>query len=170
MDWTAAGLEPDPRPDGHLLCRAYARVTPPWPDVKGKINCSSSHLTSDPSRVMLLTWQQPWNPAAAMNKFCSICTPNGVYTELGIDPKMTKKIAEPLNFLLLLGLFLNPRQPSPPMLAARHRSMATIFPRQNQIYATKIHIPVGTFNNSNYYQILCKLAKILNWDSFFNRN
>ena len=27
VGWTAAGLEPDPCPDGHLLCRAYARVT-----------------------------------------------------------------------------------------------------------------------------------------------
>ena len=49
-------------------------------------NCSSTHLTSDPTRVMFLTWQQPDSTAAALNKFCSICTPNGVYTEFGIDP------------------------------------------------------------------------------------
>lgn len=50
------------------------------------MNCSSTHLTSDPTRVMFLTWQQPDSTAAALNKFCSICTPNGVYTEFGIDP------------------------------------------------------------------------------------
>lgn len=27
-DWPVAGLEPDPRPDGRLFCRAHARVTP----------------------------------------------------------------------------------------------------------------------------------------------
>lgn len=51
------------------------------------MNCSSTHLTSDPTGVMLLTWQQPDSTATALNKFCSICTPNGVYTEFGIDPK-----------------------------------------------------------------------------------
>lgn len=50
------------------------------------MNCSSTHLTFDPTRVMFLTWQQPDSTAAALNKFCSICTPNGVYTEFGIDP------------------------------------------------------------------------------------
>ena len=50
------------------------------------MNCSSTHLTSDPTGVMLLTWQQPDSTATALNKFCSICTPNGVYTEFGIDP------------------------------------------------------------------------------------
>ena len=42
MDRTAAGLEPDPRPDGHLLCRAYARVTPPRLDVNDKLNGSAT--------------------------------------------------------------------------------------------------------------------------------
>ena len=50
------------------------------------MNRSSTHLTSDPTRVMFLTGQQPDSTAAALNKFCSICTPNGVYTEFGIDP------------------------------------------------------------------------------------
>ena len=50
------------------------------------MNCSFTHLTSDPTRVMLLTWQQPDSTATALNKFCSICTPYGVYTEFGIDP------------------------------------------------------------------------------------
>ena len=66
------------------------------------MNCSSTHLTSDPTRVMLLTWQQPDSTATALNKFCSICTPNGVYTEFGIDP--IKEIAEtlcPIMFCLL---------------------------------------------------------------------
>ena len=42
MDRAAAGLEPDPCPDVHLLCRAYARVTPPGPDAKGKMNGSAA--------------------------------------------------------------------------------------------------------------------------------
>ena len=44
-------------------------------------------MTSDPTGVMLLTRRQPDSPATALNKFCSICTPNGVYTEFGIDPR-----------------------------------------------------------------------------------
>ena len=56
------------------------------------MNCSSTHLTSDPTRVMFLTWQQPDSTAAALNKFCSICTPNGVYTEFGIDPTLNELI------------------------------------------------------------------------------
>ena len=36
---------------------------------------------------MLLTRRQPDSPATVLNKFCSICTPNGVYTEFGIDPR-----------------------------------------------------------------------------------
>ena len=35
---------------------------------------------------MLLTRRQPDKPAAATNRFCSIRTLNGVYTEFGIDP------------------------------------------------------------------------------------
>ncbi|MFR3290765.1 MAG: recombinase family protein [Lachnospiraceae bacterium] len=35
---------------------------------------------------MLLKRRQPDKPAAALNKFCSIRTSNGVYTEFGIDP------------------------------------------------------------------------------------
>lgn len=54
------------------------------------MNCSSTHLTFDPTRVMFLTWQQPDSTAAALNKFCSICTPNGVYTEFGIDQALHK--------------------------------------------------------------------------------
>ena len=36
---------------------------------------------------MLLARRQPDKPAAATNKFCSIRTRNGLYTEFGIDPK-----------------------------------------------------------------------------------
>ncbi len=43
------------------------------------------------TRIMFLTWQQPDSTAAALNKFCSICTPNGVYTEFGIDPLLGKR-------------------------------------------------------------------------------
>lgn len=58
-----------------------------WQDkITWLMNRSSTHLTSDPTRVMFLTGQQPDSTAAALNKFCSICTPNGVYTEFGIDP------------------------------------------------------------------------------------
>ena len=41
MDWAPSGLESDPRPDGHILCRAHAGVTPPGADVKGKMNVSA---------------------------------------------------------------------------------------------------------------------------------
>ena len=34
-DWAPSGLESDPRPDGHILCRAHARVTPPGADGQG---------------------------------------------------------------------------------------------------------------------------------------
>ena len=53
---------------------------------QGEMNASSP-LTSNPSGVMLLTRRQPDKPAAAVNKPCSIRTPNVVYTEFGIDPK-----------------------------------------------------------------------------------
>ena len=56
MNRTAAGLESDPRSDGHLLYQAYARVAPPVSDVKVKVNvepqkigqklCSKAVLTS----------------------------------------------------------------------------------------------------------------------------
>ena len=36
MDRTTAGLEHDPRTSVDLLRRAHARITPPYPDVKGK--------------------------------------------------------------------------------------------------------------------------------------
>ncbi len=42
MDRAAAGLEPDPCPDGHLLCRAYARGIPSDLYVKGELNGSAA--------------------------------------------------------------------------------------------------------------------------------
>lgn len=58
------------------------------PDVKGKKTAPPS-LTLSPTGVMLLKRRQPDKPAAALNKFCSIRTLNGIYTEFGIDPKHT---------------------------------------------------------------------------------
>ena len=86
VDWVAAVLELDPRPDGHLFCRAYAWVTLLASDVKGKKTVSPA-LTSMPTGVMLLKRWQPDEPAAALNKFCSIHALNGVYTEFGIAPQ-----------------------------------------------------------------------------------
>ena len=43
---------------------------------------------------MLLIRRQPDKPAAAANKFCSIRTPNGIYTEFGIDPALSVYGAE----------------------------------------------------------------------------
>ena len=39
---------------------------------------------------MLLTRRQPDKPAAAANNLCSIRTLNGLYTEFGIDPFLTR--------------------------------------------------------------------------------
>ena len=43
-------------------------------------------LTSRPTGVMLLTRRQPFYPSAAHDKFFSICTAFGGYTEFGIVP------------------------------------------------------------------------------------
>lgn len=88
MDRTATGLEPDPCPDGDLLCRVYARVSPlPLEaDVKGS-GAIQLLLTFIPADVMLLTRRQLVNPAAASNKFCFICILYGVYTDFGMTLK-----------------------------------------------------------------------------------
>ena len=52
-----------------------------------RVSWAPPPLTSNPTGVMLLTRRQPDKPAAALNKFCSIRTLNGVYTEFGIDPR-----------------------------------------------------------------------------------
>lgn len=46
---------------------------------------ASLPLTSSLTGVMLLKRRQPDEPAAALNKFCSIYTLNEVYTEFGIE-------------------------------------------------------------------------------------
>ena len=43
-------------------------------------------LTSPLAGVMLLTRRQPFYPSAAHDKFFSICTAFGGYTEFGIAP------------------------------------------------------------------------------------
>ena len=53
---------------------------------------------------MLLKRRQPDSPATALNKFCSIRTPNGVYTEFGIDPKFFVVIA----IIVVLVILLTP--------------------------------------------------------------
>ena len=53
---------------------------------------------------MLLKRRQPDSPATALNKFCSICTPNGVYTEFWIDPvPLTETITKVTGTLLPLA-------------------------------------------------------------------
>ena len=64
---------------------------------------------------MLLKRQQPDKPAAALNKFCSICTSYGVYTESGIDPKIT---ALHRRWLTITGNRYAP---------ARHRGIAELY-------------------------------------------
>ena len=49
-------------------------------------------MTSATTGVMLLKRRQPDSPATALNKFCSIRTLNGVYTEFGIDPLEVRKL------------------------------------------------------------------------------
>ena len=43
---------------------------------------------------MLLPRRQPDKPAAATNKFCSIRTRNGLYTEFGIDPSKVDALTD----------------------------------------------------------------------------
>lgn len=50
---------------------------------------------------MLLKKRQPDKPAAALNKFCSICTSNGLYTESGIDPCFETVLSTDRNLKLL---------------------------------------------------------------------
>ena len=47
---------------------------------------ASPPLTSAPNGVMMPARRQPDSLATALNKFCSIRTANGVYTEFGIAP------------------------------------------------------------------------------------
>ena len=81
----ATGLEPDPRSVGNLFCRSYARVTPLWLDVKGKMNGFAA-LDIHPHR------RYDANKTAAGLTCCrTVITslyshPDGVYTEFGVDP------------------------------------------------------------------------------------
>lgn len=70
-DRTAAGLEPDPRPADYLFRRVYARVTS---DVKGFANGFVT-LHIHPNGVVIQTGRQPIKPAPALDRFCSIRTP-----------------------------------------------------------------------------------------------
>ena len=58
------------------------------------MNCAFTHLTSDPTRVMLLTWQQPDSTATALNKFCSICTHMEFTQNLGLTPSNNGDFAQ----------------------------------------------------------------------------
>ncbi len=54
---------------------------------------------------MLSIRRQPDKPAAAANKFCSIRTPNRIYTEFGIDPVDTRRYDERLYLIAVVRLF-----------------------------------------------------------------
>ena len=84
MDRTTAGLEPDPCPDGHLLCRAYARVTLPGPDTKGKMNGSTA-LDIRPHQRYVVEKAVTENLLPPQINFALLHL-NRVYTEFGIDP------------------------------------------------------------------------------------
>ena len=60
------------------------RVMPVQIDGRGDMNAFV--LTSPLAGVMLLTRRQPFYPSAAHDKFFSICTAFGGYTEFGIVP------------------------------------------------------------------------------------
>ena len=65
---------------------------------------------------MLLKRRQPDSSAATLNKFCSIRTIDGVYTEFGIDPTIStiKKLCDGLGISIQdffdSDLFLNLEQ------------------------------------------------------------
>ena len=55
--------------------------------IDGRGGYDSFALTSRPTGVMLLTRRQPFYPSAAHDKFRSVCTAFGGYTEFGIAPR-----------------------------------------------------------------------------------
>ena len=61
-------------------------------------------LTSYPAGVMLLARRRPFYPSAAHDKFLSICTAFGGYTEFGIVPTDITEFALPEGKLYLLPL------------------------------------------------------------------
>ena len=54
--------------------------------IDGRGDMNAFVLTSPLAGVMLLTRRQPFYPSAAHDKFFSICTAFGGYTEFGIVP------------------------------------------------------------------------------------
>ena len=55
--------------------------------IDGRGDMNAFVLTSPLAGVMLLTRRQPFYPSAAHDKFYSICTAFGGYTEFGIAPQ-----------------------------------------------------------------------------------
>ena len=55
--------------------------------IDGRGDMNAFVLTSPLAGVMLLTRRQPFYPSAAHDKFFSICTAFGGYTEFGIVPR-----------------------------------------------------------------------------------
>ena len=55
--------------------------------IDGRGDMNAFVLTSPLAGVMLLTRRQPFYPSAAHDKFFSICTAFGGYTEFGIVPQ-----------------------------------------------------------------------------------
>lgn len=56
--------------------------------IDGRGDMNAFVLTSPLAGVMLLTRRQPFYPSAAHDKFFSICTAFGGYTEFGIVPQI----------------------------------------------------------------------------------
>ena len=72
--------------------------------IDGRGDMNAFVLTSPLAGVMLLTRRQPFYPSAAHDKFHSICTAFGGYTEFGIVPLrkiITQTAAEKDTFLPL---------------------------------------------------------------------
>ena len=60
--------------------------------IDGRGDMNAFVLTSPLAGVMLLTRRQPFYPSAAHDKFFSICTAFGGYTEFGIAPQEVKEL------------------------------------------------------------------------------
>ena len=71
--------------------------------IDGRGDMNAFVLTSPLAGVMLLTRRQPFYPSAAHDKFHSICTAFGGYTEYGIAPLFEHFIP----FLFIIICFLN---------------------------------------------------------------
>ena len=65
--------------------------------IDGRGDMNAFVLTSPLAGVMLLTRRQPFYPSAAHDKFFSICTAFGGYTEFGIAPIWRQEIAMAMN-------------------------------------------------------------------------